>query len=196
MEKPTPRIISSDGHRVLSHEGDGRYFDPIVSIASFDFTEGGSVEVEFLLLLNRDDRQRITLCLDSGSGEWEAGARILEEVSLLEAQPGGQSICVTYPNGELDLRRPDEMTLRLGALVVSDRILVAPSMGSGAWTSLALQLGPDGTVEIFVDHVLVHTSRWKALFDADARWRVVIAGAAVDTQLLLRNLTVTRGARF
>ena len=134
--------------------------------------------------------------LDSGSGEWEAGARILEEVSLLEAQPGGQEICVTYPRGELDTRRRDEMTLVLGALSVETAVPVAPSMGSGAWTSLALQLGPDGTIEIFVDHQLVHTSRWKALFDADARWRVVIAGAAVDTQLLLRNLTVTRGARF
>lgn len=193
--EPTPRIISSDGHRVLSHEGDGRYADPIVSVGSFDLTEGGSVEVEFLLLLNRDDRQRIVLCLDSGSGTW-AGARILEEVSLLEPQPGGQEICVTYPRGELDTRRRDEMTLVLGALSAETAVPVAPSMGSGAWTSLALQLGPDGTIEIFVDHVLVHTSRWKALFDADARWRVVIAGAAVDTQLLLRNLTVTRGARF
>jgi hypothetical protein len=72
----------------------------------------------------------------------------------------------------------------------------APDLPSPDWVHIALQLRPDGTFTVFVNRKLVSQSRYPLQDFKEFRWKIELGGASVDTELLVRNLTLWRGERF
>jgi len=185
---PVPAVVERSGERVLSLMGDGRYRDFIETVEDHSLRQGGTLELEFRLLLNRDDRQRLAVCLRGSE------ATTSPEDSL--PPTSGTGFCTLYPSSELAKRRGDLMMVGAGYRGLSYEVEVSPHLPSDDWVHLALQVRSDGTATVFVNRELVFQSESRLAGHATARWKIELAGAAVDTELLIRNLTLWRGERF
>jgi hypothetical protein len=64
------------------------------------------------------------------------------------------------------------------------------------WVHVALQVRADGAPSLFLNREHVVSSQFKLPISEEDSWRVMLAGASVDTELLVRNLVVWRGERF
>lgn len=185
--EPPPRTVTVDGASLLDFRGDGRYKDALYSRRAFPLPRGGTVEVEFRLDVTRPDRQRVELCLD------EAEPRGPDPLATAEDPLGWvteQSLCVAYPGGELSRFSEDEFKLNGIVHRLEDRL---PPDG---WTHVAVQLRADGEVSLALNRQVVVVSSLLAENGPDTRWRVVLGGAAVDTELHFRDLRLWDGPRY
>jgi len=180
-----PTIVEIDGRPALSQNGDGRYVDPVRTRKGFRAEGGLNVEVDVRIpIVGRTSRQRLHVCLDDG-GAWPD----------LDGTGQGTRYCVKYPESEDDAFDPGRGALYRGDLAVEEPVRFDDPEWSSEWHRLALQIQPDGALRLVADGEELTRSRWPVRFEG-TEWRVVLAGAAVETQLLYRNLEVWRGVRW
>lgn len=188
---PPPAVVEVAGGTALSHRGDGRFSDPILTRESFSLDQGGTLELEFRLPLTaRRDRQHLQVCL------LEESAFLPDEASAGVASRSGPRFCFRVPEGELQKRRRDRAQLWLGNNLKRAVIDVGSRFPSDDWVHLALQLRADGLASVFLHRELAYTSSLRIPVEAGGRWRIELSGAAVDTELLVRHLVLWRGERF
>ena len=108
----------------------------------------------------------------------------------------GDQLCVTYPNGEgvtLDSR---SLRISYSRTNHSELVTLPADLDPAEWTRIALQIRPDGDVSLFANGEFL----WRVGFPIAVRegdsWRLVLFGASVDTEALVRSVTVWRGTRY
>jgi hypothetical protein len=162
-----------------------------VGRTGFSLAQGATLELEFRLLLTRSDRQRFQACLVRKTPGEDADS--LPPVGAGESDGG---FCFLYPVGELERIRPDHAALYFPSSGRRDGAPLPADVDPATWTRLTLQARPDGAVQAYLDGTLwVEGSERLRIRDAEP-WQVAIMGAAVDTELLIRDLTVWRGIRY
>ena len=184
---PAPRVVVRAGGRVLSLRGDGRYRDFMQTMEAFSLQQGVTLELEFRLPLEREDKERFNVCL---KGQDTGGSTGPSEAIHFQKE-----YCILYPNLELAKRKQDVMSVTCGEPAYSFEVSGAPFLPSRDWVHLALQVRPDGLTSFFVNREQINVSRYPALPNTFT-WKIELAGASVDTELLVRNLTLWRGERF
>ena len=74
-----------------------------------------------------------------------------------------------------------------------DWVRLPAEVDTSDWTQFALEIQPDGQVALYVNQRLVRALENPIFIDPETRWRIQLAGAAENTQLLVRSLTVYSG---
>jgi len=186
---PEPTVVRRDASFVMMHNGDGRYSDPVFSRSDFPLSRGATLELEVkLTLTDRTDRQRFRVCMQ------EPGDAS-EDLETLTSGTHWET-CFEYPRGELSRRRRDRALYQGGSPRIIEVIPLGSPLSPDEWHHLAIQVRADGNASVFLDRELLHTASVYASPSEDDRWRIVLMGAAVDTELLFRNITVWRGLRM
>lgn len=179
-----------NGAPVLSLRGDGRYADAIVTRQRFPVGAGLTLDLDFKLSLSRSDRQRLGVCLSEVEPPAAGSSRHSSEWVY------GPGFCFFYPGRELAKFDPREGMLSLTFLGYTRTVELPPYFPTEEWVSLSLQLQPDGTASVLVDRQPVAEMPLPLAADYEGMWRVWITGASVDTELLIRDLALWRGARY
>ena len=144
-------------------------------------------EAEFRLRITRPDRQRFGLCLQ------ESELRPGRNPADMESWAQRQQACLSYPAGEL--LRFDSLELSLAANGAPRLIRLPGDLPPRGWIHLALELRPDGVCAGFVNHRFVGQAPIRLDNEPRTRWRVLIIGSAVETNLFVRNLLLRSGAQ-
>ncbi len=177
----TPVPIRIGARPALRLNGNGRYRDAIDTTERLDFGPGGTVEILFRLRdFTRIDRQRVQLCLDDRHRTHGVPARFT---------------CVTWPAAEGFDFDPDAILLQvsggtLGKIPLGGRVL------PGEWNTLAIQVRADGTVSAVANDSILAVHPAPLRMEPDARFHISIAHSAVDTELLLREVSVWSEERY
>jgi DNA-binding SARP family transcriptional activator len=184
----TPRIRKIGNESWLQLTGDGNHVDGLTSKVAFDLTAGATLELEFRIKLTRTDRQFLLVGLNPG-----------------DLVPGGN----TRNNSDWDLRPgvdfryPGRELLKFDPMVASYSASNLPSFARvetllilNDWNHLAIQLRADGHASAYLNRKFLVESPLPVRVQPGERWRVVIQGAAVDTELLVRNIVLWRELRF
>jgi len=187
--QPTPSVVRLEDGPALSLEGDGIFKDGVVSRQAFDVTGGATLEFAFRLNPTVDHHQRLIVSLVSADpipGE-EA------------AYPAGWSRRVTfglsYPASE-ELRF-DPTEIHIGSTSGEPQSVFVPGLlPTDAWVNVALQLRPDGILQLYLEHALEGESRLRVVANPDDRFRIEITGAAVGTEVLVRDVRLWEGVRY
>jgi hypothetical protein len=123
------------------------------------------------------------ICLKRGEG------RGPDLVSVLESQ------CLMWPSGEGPDFDADAISFQqLGAAIGA--IPVEGLARPGEWTTLAIQVRADGSVFAVVNDSIVAEHPRKIRHAPDKRFYISIYHAAVDTELLLRDVTLWSEERY
>ena len=186
---PIPRAVDLDDGPALSLEGDGVYKDGAVSRETFDLGSGATLELNFRLRLTTDRQQRIGVGLFDG-----------EPLPGSEPNfPAGWSRRVfmgfDYPAAEEMRFDPAEVNATFG-IDEHNSIFLPDVLPTEDWVHAAFQVRPDGYLQLFVNHQLVATSALRVDLQPDQRFRISLTGAAVGTELLVRNLSLWEGVRY
>jgi hypothetical protein len=64
------------------------------------------------------------------------------------------------------------------------------------WTHLGIQVRPDGTVVLVLNRRSAFTFPTRIHVEPGRAWRILLAGRAVETELLVRHLIVWSGERY
>lgn len=185
---PDPEIVRHRGRRVLSLPGDGRYRDFLESMEVFSLQYGATLELEVRLPLSREDKQRWVVCLNEVRRE-EGGGR---ETYVST----GQAFCAQYPSGILSQFRDEEVVVYGAPRGVEYGVDVSRVFPTDDWVHLALQVRSDGIGSLVVDREPLFETPYMIRGHASSLWRILLEGAAVDTQLLFRDVTLWRGVRY
>jgi DNA-binding SARP family transcriptional activator/KaiC/GvpD/RAD55 family RecA-like ATPase len=186
---PRAQAAALEDGPALSLKGDGVYKDGVVSRESFNIAGGATLELSFRMSLTRDSQQRIGVTLVNGD----------PHPGRENNYPGGWSrgnvIGLNYPSTE-DLRfDPSEISAGFGT-GEQQSVFLRDVLPTHDWVHLALQVRPDGVTQIYVNRELVLTSRLRVDLDPEERYRIVLVGAAVDTELHVRNVSLWEGVRY
>ncbi len=186
--EPEPEVVTSLAGPMLALRGDGRYWDGIMTRKPLVIGRGVTVEVEFRMDLTRRSQQRITIGLTDAP---DAGRLPVE----LHRPPQRGAIGVQYPAAELLKFDPTALQVyfRNG---YQEYGRVPDRLPGDGWVHLALQVDASGAVEVFVDRESVLETDLRLPIDTAEAWYVDLAGAAVNTDLLVRNLVVWEGLRY
>jgi len=187
---PPAVIVEVGGERVLSLSGDGRYNDGVTARRTFPLRGGATVELQFRLPLTRTDRQRIGLCLEPAG---DPPAPTPEDLRG-GAAPG--ALCFGYPSQENVKFDPREAAIYFSGLGHRERFHLPPDFDPSRWTGVALQLRPDGTAALWMNGSRVHEMQARLPVPEGSLWRVRLMGAAADTHLHVRSVTVWPGQRY
>jgi DNA-binding SARP family transcriptional activator len=187
---PPSRLVQHGDSLHLSLEGDGRYRDGITSRESFGIGEGATIDLVFRLPLTRLDRQKIGICLV------DANFPVGEGTESWYGQTLGDALCIDYPVGEGETRDPQALRVsytRTGFTEVAD---LPEDFDTAAWTRLALQVRPDGIVSVFANRRFLRQLGFLVRVNREDSWKLLLYGASVDTEALVRSMTVWRGTRY
>jgi DNA-binding SARP family transcriptional activator len=187
---PPSELVEVDGARVLSMNGDGRYLDGVFARQTFTLRTGASAEVQFRLLLTQTDRQRILLCIEAvrSVSRWEQG-------DPQEIVSGG-SVCARYPLDENVKFDPRGASLAFEGTGHTEYISLPDQLHLTGWTSMVLQVRPDGEVALVLNGVRVHEALMKLSIPEGTRWRIKLVAASENTHLHVRSVTVWPGQRY
>jgi DNA-binding SARP family transcriptional activator len=183
---PTPILAQGAQGPALDMRGDGVASDGIVSRRTFDLSRGATLEISFRLPLTRRDRQQVNVCLVSGPPPSEA--------ATLRAQWAREQVCFLTPTGEFT--RFDPASFGFAAVGTSPPPATSRFLPADDWRRLSIVLAPDGNARLLLNQQEVARLPWPAQNGSDVRWFVQIQGAAVDTQLLIRDLVLWEGMRY
>lgn len=183
--EPVPVAVRlADGRPALELTGDGFYSDMLQTVQDFDLSAGATLEARFRFdRFSRRDRQRFTLCLVEGEG------RGLDADAIVQQQ------CLQWPAGEGPDFDPHAVHFR-GHGVQIGRIPIGELARPGAWTTLALQVRADGRVQAIVNDSIVAEHPARLRNEPGHRFYLSIGHAAVDTDLLLRDITLWTEERY
>jgi hypothetical protein len=181
---PPAEVVTRDGGPALRLDGDGRWTDGLLGAAR-KLPRGATVEAEFRLRPDREDRQRVTLCLV------QAGLRRTEVPDDLESWSYDQLACVRYPLGAG--ARLDSTGVRFTPYGAADLPELLPT---DDWVHVGVQLRADGEVTYLVGRQPVFVGPVALRNEPGDRWRVRVTGASVGTEVLVRNLILWEGPRY
>lgn len=180
---PVP-VRLADGRSGLALTGDGFYSDRIVTREAFDLSAGATLEIRARFeAFTRRDRQRAQICLmeimDTGGSTGSVE----------------QQLCLLWPVGEgTDFDPESVLIFRAGFQV--GKIPIPGLARPGEWTTLALQVEADGWVSAVVNGVIVGRHPVRLRLGEHHRFHATVGHAAVDTELLLSDLTLWSEARY
>src|SRR5690606_27069407 len=160
--EPPALPVVVDGEPAVILAGDGNSTDGLISRDTFALPRGATLEAEVRLPLSRSDRQQFVIGL--GAGYHDDGgdlSRIDDRVWTAEAEAG-------YPLG--DLQRADSTSLVLTVNGANAVFSVPPHFRSSEWTHIALQVGPDGEVSLYVNRQYVGSGLVRLPMRAGAAW--------------------------
>ncbi|MFC1661495.1 hypothetical protein ACFL3S_08610 [Gemmatimonadota bacterium] len=140
----------------------------------------------------RTDRQKVGLCVEPAD---EPAGLESDQADWL-ARPSEGAVCIRYPAQENVKFDRFEGSFGYQWLDHVERFRIPEGTGPTKWVQLALQIRPDGAVSVLVDRVSILESRVRVPIPPDSRWRIRLSGAAVDTHLYIRRLTVWPGQRY
>ncbi len=186
---PPSRIVEREGESVLLLDGDALYRDGVITRDPVTMPRGGTVELEFRMALTRPDKQWFHLCLVEGELPPEPD----EGFELVEIQVA-QMPCVRVPNGQFS--RLDREAFRIVPEPgFADLTFRAPDhLPPDDWTQIALQLRPDGTLEVLLNRTPMATSPIRV--EPDTSWRILLIGSSYETEVLARNVSIWDGPRY
>jgi DNA-binding SARP family transcriptional activator len=184
---PTPRLTRLNGERVLELTGDGQWADGLVLREPARMERGATFELEFRFALTRRDRQRLVMCF----ANWDRVPR--HDESSQEGWDVKEDICAAYPSGEL--AKFDSAAVDLAATPLIDRVRPSDGLPTIEWVHMALQVRPDGQAALFVNRLHVADTPRPIPMPREG-WRVVLLGAALETNVYVRNLALSHGSRF
>lgn len=189
---PHPRVVSGERGNVLDFGGDGRYRDVIKSREVFSLQYGATLELEARLPLNRRDKQRFSVCLQEVR-PGESGSGTEGEVEWVVV---GRDFCVQHPVGMLSKYRDDLIFVRGAPYRVAHEVDATPHLPSDDWIHVALQVRPDGIGSVILNREVVFETSYVLTGHDTSLWTITLDGAGVDTELLFRDITLWRGARY
>jgi hypothetical protein len=185
--EPAPRAVALEDGPALRLRGDGQYKDGMISRRQFDLGGGATLEFDFRLRLTMDHHQKLYASLISA-----------------DPIPGNES---TYPNGwrryaSLGLEYPARDGNRFDPtemfFVTSagepDLVPLPDVLPTDDWVTVAVHRRPDGFVELRVSGERRSTSRFRLPLEPGRRFRILLLGAAEDTELYVRDVRLWRGA--
>ena len=73
---------------------------------------------------------------------------------------------------------------------------VPAALQRGEWVDVAIQIQADGELSVYMNREHLFTSRFLFTPSPGAVYRIALAGAAADTELLFRDVYLWRGARY
>jgi hypothetical protein len=183
---PTPAIALGTQGPALDMRGDGVGSDGIMSRRTFDLSRGATLEVSFRLPVTRTDRQSVQICLASGPPPSEPGA--------LRAAWAREHVCLQTPTGEFTQFDPASLLFITTSTVPPPSS--SPLLPADDWRRVSIVLASDGNARLLLNQQEVARLPWPVYNTAGVRWFVQIDGAAVDTQLLIRDLVLWEGMRY
>jgi hypothetical protein len=180
-------LVEWEGDGWTAGEGTLRLTDAphalLLSRADVELPEGGTLEFEFRLPVDRREGQGFRICLESDPTDASTG------------DPRGHpAACLLYPAATDGRWDPREVELRTGAPFPGSVKAVPRLLPPRDWVPMALRIDPDGEVSAFVG--------WRhARLDAavrhepprGSRWRIRIEGWAEGTELEFQNLHLWSG---
>jgi DNA-binding SARP family transcriptional activator len=180
---PQPRTRTSgapDGGGVFVNDGDEFFPSGAVSVVPFPVVDGIVVEFDARLRFTRKLHQSFVVALHLDA---------LPD-SVLEANrpPPFVELRIVGPAGD----RPDT----LAVIIDGQREHLPMPDGLGLWHRYAVQVGPDGTVELLVDDRMFWRSRPRVQVTRDAAAFLLIGGQSFETELELGPLRAYRGVKF
>jgi hypothetical protein len=184
LGSPPAAPIEVGGGRALSLNGDGASRDGAVTRQTFDSRRGLTLDLEFRMgPLTRRARQRISFCLGESS-------------DLLSAQGPWftNGVCFQYPAAELVHFDPGTALLSFYSIGVGFQFDVSSALPSQNWIPLRMEIQPDGMVRLFLGGALAAAPDLPVRPGSDD-WRVVLGGASLDTEVLVRNVNMWEGLR-
>lgn len=188
---PPAHIVERDGQSVLLLAGDAMYYDGITTREALALPRGGTLEAEFSVRLTREDKQWFWLCLlDGGLASTDAHRIDYDEITIR------QRPCVRFPIDSFSRLRSDGLsytTQRWGGRLI---VPTPDQLPTTDWTHVALQFRPDGELSIWVNREHAFTAPLHIENDPDTRWRALLVGASVDTEVLVRNVRLWDGPRY
>ena len=99
-----------------------------------------------------------------------------------------------YPRAEFDRFAPDEGSLNTFGF--EQKMRLTGTLPTGGWAHLAIQVLATGYAELVLNRRVVAKSVMRYPDAARTTWHACMFEASVDTQLLVRELRVFRGARY
>jgi DNA-binding SARP family transcriptional activator len=177
---PPPSAVElDDGAPALRLPGDGVDRDGIRSRVGFPLEDGLTVEVSVHLPLTRRDRQGFDLTLLPHVEE--AGA----------SRPA--SVYLAYPGEELERFDPRSIKVLVNGFPFT---LTLPEQADPQdWIRFSVGIRPDGKVEVAVNGEPREDIPLHVEMGEQGEWAVQLAGASVETDLMVRDLVVWRGLR-
>ena len=104
-----------------------------------------------------------------------------------------QAYCLQYPRGEQVKRDPTALSVSYRPVGGGEAVHLPDDFNTNSWTRFALEIQPDGRVALYVNRELLHILDTPIPLRPGDTWRILLAGASVDTQLYVRSLTVYTG---
>ena len=188
--EPRPALLEHQGDTVLSLQGDGRYRDGLISRETFSLDLGATVEVVFRLTLTRREYQNIGLCLENELVE------VNEADAVWQGQCLGDGLVLDFPFGNGNAFDPRAARVGYERTRLSEVPRIPEEVDPSEWTQMALQIRPDGVLTLFVNGEPVRRIGFRIAVHPDELWRLRIFGASVDTEVLVRSVTVWTGLRY
>lgn len=180
-----------EGEPALDLRGDAIGEDGVRTVASFDLSRGGTLELAFRMPLTRRDRQQISVCLYAGPGGTDGGAMVAGASARSTAT---EFVCFGYPAGELTAH--DSTAFHFSSKVPTGRHRRPETFPTNGWTHVAIVLAPDGQARLLLNGEEAARLPVPAAMEPGARWYVDLMGRAADTQLLVRDLVLWEGMRY
>lgn len=184
---PPAPVLDEQGQGVLEMDGDGRFWDGIVSRESFDLSDGVAAEVDFRLPLTRTDRQQFRFCLLRGD-PLPIGSRPTLDWRIDE------QLCFQWPAFELE-----DFDAGLAHFMLQGSTLgavaVAGALRDGEWNRVSIQLQADGRASLLLNERPIVTAPQRVEL-AGKLWHIALNGRGVDTRLQVRNLVLWARPRY
>ncbi|HEU4697730.1 MAG TPA: AAA family ATPase, partial [Gemmatimonadales bacterium] len=191
---PAPSVVLGPGRQpALANNGDGTFTSGVYSREVFDAHRGLGLEVRLSTPITAPQRQFIrvglTAALDSATlavMDLRTGGGLLPKTPYAE-----QVACaVSYPGGDGPSTRERFLLSSAG---LQRRVPADQATPDGGWYAIRIQIFPDGTCGFAAaGRPLYHS---EAAVPTTQRFRVLIQGNSVDTQILAGPVEVWEGVR-
>lgn len=187
---PEP-IVVADPHMgsALWGRGDDSHFSGVFSTHTFDASRGLGVEVHVSIPLTMTQwqlqRVELTSLSDMALADWDRRTGWPPRT----ASSARNSCMLSYPDGE-DASAFERLELNVASHAVPS-VPAPPTLRTGAWFRLRIQLLPDGRCAFALDGrpVAVGASR----IDTKQRYRIMLHGSSFATRVLLGPVRVWAG---
>jgi len=122
---------------------------------------------------------------------WEAVDPVQESAFL--GSIARRAFCLRYPAQEQVKFDDRELTVYVGGAGGSQRVRLSEELDTSNWTQSALEIRPEGQMALYVNQQLEQVLAFPLEIERGSQWLIQLTGAAENTQLLVRNLTVYSG---
>lgn len=191
---PAPTVTAGVKNTTLHMNGDDYLTSGVISWQQFDARQGLGARMRFRLPISRPKWQSLNFALDpvadsAALAAWSGRTQGLQ-LDVWSWRPARQC-SLNMPR-----REGGPLRKRLAMLAATHPIAQRaepPTFSDGEWHTAELQVHPDGRCAVVLDGVLLGISTESVLLDRPLR--VMLHGAAVDTDVEVGAVTVWRGVR-